>query len=83
MFYINFWHASEERTSCRSRALSNKYRHLTSFFIQWESLPIPSFYVDPHAGRLERRPVQRYAEDIPLGCTLFRSVDDFRQLRPL
>lgn len=41
------------------------------------------FYVDPHAGRLERRPVQRYAEDVSLGRALFRSVDDLWQLRSL
>lgn len=42
-----------------------------------------SFYVDPYAGGLERRPVQRYAKDISLGCALFRSVDDIWQLRSL
>lgn len=41
------------------------------------------FYVDSHAGRLERCPFQRYAEDISLGRALFRSIDDLRQLRSL
>lgn len=46
------------------------------------ALPFP-LYVDLDAGRLERRAVQRYAENVPLGSPLLRRADDFRKLCPL
>lgn len=42
-----------------------------------------SLYIDFNAGGLERCAVQRNAKDVPLGCALFRRVDDFRKLCPL
>ncbi|KAF3426149.1 hypothetical protein E2986_13574 [Frieseomelitta varia] len=38
---------------------------------------------NPDPGRLERRIVQRHAENVSLGSPLFRRADDLRELCPL